>query len=132
MDSETQNGSVRQNNPPVSTLLERAKVSTKLNPPTALLSLIGGDADLLWNSATKEEEEKELKKFASLYGGKYPKTVECLEKEKKELFTFHAFPEQHWRHIRSTNLIESTVAAVRPRTHKTRGCLSRTTALAMV
>ncbi|MEM7495781.1 MAG: transposase, partial [Myxococcota bacterium] len=64
----------------------------------------------IWNSATKEEAEKELKNFASLYGGKYPKTVECLEKEKKELFTFHAFPEQHWLHIRSTNLIESTFA----------------------
>ncbi len=86
----------------------------------------------IWNSDTKEEAEKELKKFASLYGGKYPKAVECLEKDKKELFTYYAFPGQHWRHIRSTNLIESTFATVRLRTHKTRGCLSRITALCMV
>ncbi len=34
--------------------------------------------------------------------------------------------------MRSTNPIESTFAAVRLRTTKTKGCLSRTTALAMV
>ena len=63
---------------------------------------------------------------------KYPKAVECVEKDKEELFTFFGFPAQHWRHIRSTNLIESTFATVRLRTHKTRGCLSRVTALSMV
>jgi putative transposase len=42
------------------------------------------------------------------------------------------FPAEHWRHIRMTNPIEATFATVRLRTHKTRGCLSRTTTLAMV
>jgi transposase-like protein len=38
---------------------------------------------------------------------------------------------QHWKHIRTTNPIESTFATVRLRTAKTRGCLSRKTALTM-
>ncbi len=36
------------------------------------------------------------------------------------------------KHLRSTNPIESTFATVRLRTYKTKGCLSRKTALAMV
>ena len=37
-----------------------------------------------------------------------------------------------WKHIRTTNPIESVFATVRNRTRKTRGCLNRKTALAMV
>ena len=37
-----------------------------------------------------------------------------------------------WKHIRTTNPIESVFATVRNRTRKTKGCLNRKTALAMV
>jgi putative transposase len=30
--------------------------------------------------------------------------------------TFYEFPEQHWKHLRTTNVIESPFAAVRLRT----------------
>ena len=36
-----------------------------------------------------------------------------------------------WKHIRTSNPIESTFATVRHRTGKTKGCLSRKTGLAM-
>ena len=39
-------------------------------------------------------------------------------------------PAEHWKHIRTTNPIESTFATVRHRTGKTKGCLSRKTGLA--
>ena len=45
---------------------------------------------------------------------------------------FYDFPAEHWVHIRTTNPVESTLATVRLRTHKTRGCLSRHTAMTMV
>ena len=47
------------------------------------------------------------------------------------MLAFYDFPAEHWRHIRTTNPIESTFATVRLRTVKTKGCLSRKTALAM-
>lgn len=53
-------------------------------------------------------------------------------KDKEQMLTFYDFPAEHWRHIRSTNVIESTFATVRLRTSKTKGCLSKTTALTMV
>ena len=44
---------------------------------------------------------------------------------------FYAVPAEHWKHVRTTNPVESTFATVRLRTDKTKGCLSRETALAM-
>jgi putative transposase len=38
----------------------------------------------------------------------------------------------HWKHLRTTNPIESTFATVRHRTIRSKGCLSSGTALAMV
>ena len=45
---------------------------------------------------------------------------------------FRDLPAEHWIHLRTTNPIESTFAAVRLRTDKTRGCVSRESILAMV
>ena len=56
----------------------------------------------------------------------------CLTKDREVLLTFYDFPAEHWKHVRTTNPIESTFATVRLRTDQTKGCLSRQTALAMV
>ena len=47
------------------------------------------------------------------------------------LLTFYDFPAEHWKHLRTTNPIESTFATVRHRTTRSKGCLSNKTALAM-
>jgi transposase-like protein len=70
--------------------------------------------------------------FVHVYRDKYPRAVECLEKDKDVLFTFYDFPAVHWVHIRTTNPIESTFATVRHRTKRTKGCGSRTATLTMV
>ena len=59
-------------------------------------------------------------------------TPSSLTDDRDELLVFYDFPGEHWRHLRTTNPIESTFATIRLRTAKTRGCLSRKTALAMV
>jgi transposase-like protein len=45
---------------------------------------------------------------------------------------FYDFPAEHWRHLRTTNPIESTFATVRHRTIRSKGCLSNKTARAML
>lgn len=86
----------------------------------------------IWMAVGREDAQKALKTFADTYGAKYPKAVACLVKDEEALLAFYDFPAEHWKHIRTTNPIESTFATVRLRTAKTRGCLSRTTALTMV
>jgi len=42
--------------------------------------------------------------------------VECLERDWDRLVAYYAFPQEHWKHLRTTNVIESPFAAVRLRT----------------
>jgi transposase-like protein len=81
---------------------------------------------------SKEAALSAYKHFINVYADKYPKAVECLEKDKDILFTFYDFPASHWIHIRTTNPIESTFATVRLRTYRTKGCGSRRATLSMV
>ena len=62
---------------------------------------------------------------------KYDKATDRLVKDRERLLSFYDYPAEHWKHIRTTNPIESTFATVRLRTVKTKNCLSRKTALAM-
>ncbi|MBU1949794.1 MAG: IS256 family transposase, partial [Candidatus Eisenbacteria bacterium] len=86
----------------------------------------------IWMAESRKEAEKAMDAFAETYGAKYPKAVECLTKDREELLAFYDFPAEHWKHLRTSNPIESTFATVKLRTAKTRGCLSRVTALTMV
>ena len=63
---------------------------------------------------------------------KYEKAADCLDKDREALLAFYDFPAEHWKHLRTTNPIESTFATVRHRTIRSKGCLSNKTALAMV
>jgi len=70
--------------------------------------------------------------FAETWGIKYEKAVECLTKDRDALLAFYDFPAEHWKHLRTTNPIESSFATVRHRTIRSKGCLSNKTALAMI
>ena len=63
---------------------------------------------------------------------KYEKAVECLTKDRGALLAFYDFPAEHWKHLRTSNPVESTFATVRHRTVRSKGCLSNDTALAMI
>jgi len=45
---------------------------------------------------------------------------------------FYDFLAQHWRSIRTSNPIESTVGTIRHRTKRSKGCLTRDTMLYMM
>ena len=53
-------------------------------------------------------------------------------KDRDALLAFYDFPAEHWKHLRTTNVIESSFATVRHRTVRSKGCLSKKTALAMI
>ncbi len=86
----------------------------------------------IWMAETKEEAVIAFDLFVETYGVKYERAVKKLTKDRDVLLTFYDFPAEHWKHIRTTNPIESVFATVRNRTRKTKGCLNRKTALSMV
>ena len=86
----------------------------------------------IWMAETKADAEAAFDAFIESYRVKYDKAAECLKKDRDALLTFYDFPAEHWKHLRTTNAIESTFATVRHRTIRSKGCLSNRTALAMV
>ena len=109
------------------------KVANVLNKlPPSLQGKAKQDLHRIYEAANRREAEDAFDRFLAKYGSKYDKAVSCLAKDREALLTFYDFPAEHWKHIRTSNPIESTFATVRLRTSKTKGCLSRQTALAMV
>jgi putative transposase len=86
----------------------------------------------IWMAETREAANQAFDSFLETYGAKYPKACECLAKDREELLAFYDFPAEHWKHLRTTNPIESVFATVRLRHRRTKGNGSRTRCLAMV
>jgi transposase-like protein len=82
-------------------------------------------------AATREQAEEAIDAFAAQYGDRHPKAVACLRKDQERLLTFFNFPQEHWLHLRTSNVIESTFATVRLRQRVTKGPGSRIKGLTM-
>lgn len=100
--------------------------------PKSLHEKAKSDLQDIWMAETKKEANAAFDLFVETYGVKYERAVKKLTKDRDQLLAFYDFPAEHWKHIRTTNPIESIFSTVRNRTRKTRGCLNRKTALAMV
>jgi putative transposase len=80
---------------------------------------------------TRADARKALERFRAEFDAKYPKAISKLDKDWDALTAFYDFPAEHWRHLRSTNPIESSFATVKLRTKVTKGAGSKKAALAM-
>jgi len=80
---------------------------------------------------TRKDAGRALEVFREEYGAKYPKALAKLDRDWKPLTAFYDYPAEHWRHLRTTNPIESSFATVRLRTRVTKGAGSKAAALAM-
>ena len=86
----------------------------------------------IWMAETRHDAVAAFDAFIESYQLKYKKAADCLAKDREALLAFYEFPAEHWKHLRTSNPIESTFATVRHRTIRSKGCLSNATALAMV
>jgi transposase-like protein len=65
---------------------------------------------------TKAEAKKRRDEFALRFRRHHPEAFENLEKDWDQLVAFYDFPKEHWKHLRTTNVVESPFASVRLRT----------------
>jgi len=80
---------------------------------------------------TEADARAARERFRAEFDAKYPKATAKLDRDWDALTAFYAFPAEHWRHLRTTNPIESSFATVRLRTKVTKGAGSKKAALAM-
>ncbi len=109
------------------------KTSNVLNSlPKSVHRRAKGAIKEITEAENKKEARKAIEAFAAEFGVKWPKAVSKITDDQEALLTFYDFPAEHWRHLRTTNPIESTFAPVRARTNLTKGPGSREAGLAMV
>jgi transposase-like protein len=65
---------------------------------------------------SRAECERLRSQFSRRYRAFAPKAAERLSYDWDRLVSFYPFPREHWRHLRTTNVVESPFAAVRLRT----------------
>jgi len=99
--------------------------------PSSLQPKVKAALHNIMNAEDKEAADLAIDHFQATYGAKYPKAVDKVLKDRQVLLSHFDFPVEHWIHLRTTNVIESTFATVRLRTNKTKGAGSRTAGLAM-
>src|ERR671921_126650 len=80
----------------------------------------------------KAEAKKAIEEFEGEFATKWPKAVEKITDDEEALLAFYDYPAEHWRHLRTTNPIESPFATVRARTNLTKGPGSREAGVAMI
>lgn len=83
--------------------------------------------------ARSQKEALQLKaSFIGDYQARFPKAVASLQDAGARLFSYFEFPKQHWKSIKSTNVIESMFATVKLRTDATRRIPKRESATYLV
>ena len=90
------------------------------------------DLHEIWLSETRENAFKAFDNFLEKYQAKFEGACECLKNDREELMAFYDFPAEHWKHLRTTNPIESTFATIRLRHRRTKGSGTRQASLTMM
>jgi putative transposase len=85
----------------------------------------------MMEAPTRADAAAALERFREHFDAKYPKATAKLDKDWAHLTAFYDFPAEHWRHLRTSNAIESSFATVKLRTRVTKGAGSKKAALAM-
>ena len=85
----------------------------------------------IMEAPTRADAAVALERFREEFEAKYPKALAKLDRDWKHLTAFYDFPAEHWRHLRTSNAIESSFATVKLRTRVTKGAGSKKAALAM-
>ena len=75
----------------------------------------------IWMAETRNHADSAFDAFIETYAVKYDKAAACLVKDRETMLAFYDFPAEHWKHLRTTNPIESTFATVRHRTVRSQG-----------
>ena len=80
--------------------------------------MVGEELRAIFYQESREKAEEMAHAWCEKYKREYPTAVECLWRDYEVCLTFHSFPPQHWKAIRTTNAIERLIEEVKRRSHK--------------
>jgi putative transposase len=82
-------------------------------------------------AGSREEALKERKKFEQAFRHN-PKAVKTVVENWERLTTYYDFPREHWKHLRTSNVVESPFSRVRLRTAASRRFKSQVNATCLI
>ncbi len=80
---------------------------------------------------SREQALKERKKFESVFRHN-PKAIKTVVENWDRLTTYYDFPQEHWKHLRTSNVVESPFSRVRLRTAASRRFKSQVNATCLI
>jgi putative transposase len=86
--------------------------------PTAQQESVEPELKAIFYQDNREKADQAVAAFIEKYGKVYPTAIECLNRDLEACLTFYAFPQAHWKTIRTTNVIERLFNEVKRRSHK--------------
>ncbi len=72
----------------------------------------------LFSQKDRQAADQAVAAFIEKYRSVYPTAVEGLQRDLEACLTFYAYPKEHWKTIRTNNVIERLFGEIKRRLHK--------------
>ena len=72
----------------------------------------------LFYQKDRQAADQAVAAFIEKYQKIYPSAIECLQRDLEACLTFYSFPKEHWKTIRTNNVMERLFGEVKRRSHK--------------
>ena len=76
------------------------------------------DLKAIFYQIDRQKADQVTEAFIEKYATIYPSAIACLQRDWEACLTFYSFPEEHWKFIRTTNIIERMFLEVKKRSKK--------------
>jgi putative transposase len=86
--------------------------------PTKQQEQIKPELRALFYQKDRQTADQAVAAFIEKYRSVYPTAIECLQRDLEACLTFYAFPKEHWKTIRTNNVMERLFGEVKRRSHK--------------
>jgi transposase-like protein len=86
--------------------------------PKKQQELVKPELKAIFYQANRQKADQEVAAFIEKFEPIYPTAIECLNRDLAACLTFYDFPKEHWKTIRTTNVIERMFLEVKRRSKK--------------
>jgi transposase-like protein len=86
--------------------------------PTKQQEQLKPELKALFYQKDRQAADQAVAAFIEKYEKVYPTAIACLQRDLDACLTFYAFPKEHWRTIRTNNVLERLFGEVKRRSHK--------------
>lgn len=86
--------------------------------PTKQQEQLKPELKALFYQKDRQAADQAVAAFVEKYQSVYPSAIECLQRDLEACLTFYAYPKEHWKTIRTNNIIERLFGEVKRRSHK--------------